>query len=53
MLTTLPVLKNVSCRRSFCPVPPSPELLLELYARWKGLIHEKRLPDDLTFDQFF
>lgn len=53
MLTTVPVLKNVSCRRPFCPVPPSPELLLDLYARWKGLMAENRLPKDLTFEQFF
>ena len=53
MLVEVPILKNVSCRKSFCPVPPSPELLLQLYARWKGLIAEKRLPEDLTFDKFF
>lgn len=53
MLISVPTLKSVSCRRSFCPVPPSPELLLQLYARWKGLKDEKRLPKELTFEQFF
>jgi immune inhibitor A len=53
VLISVPTLKNVSCRKSFCPVPPSPELLLQLYARWKGLIQEQRLPENLTFEQYF
>lgn len=27
--------------------------MLQLYARWKGLKDERRLPEDLTFEQFF
>jgi len=34
-------------------VPPSPELLLQLYARWKGLHDNHRLPEEITFEQFF
>ena len=41
------------CSKSFCQVPPSPNLLVELYARWKGLIENGRLPKNITFDEFF
>lgn len=41
------------CGASFCPVPPSPGLIAQLYARYQQLIDENRLPGDVTFDQFF
>ncbi len=53
MLVQLPRLKTHNCRQSLCRVPPSPELLLQLYARWKGLIDARRLPADITFEQFY
>jgi immune inhibitor A len=34
-------------------MPPSPNLLMELYARWKGLIKNGRLPKNITFEEFF
>jgi immune inhibitor A len=34
-------------------VPPSPELLLELYARYKGLVQNKQLPKEISFEQFY
>lgn len=35
------------------PMPPSPGLMLELYARWKGLIRAGRLGKDLSFENYF
>jgi immune inhibitor A len=35
------------------PVPPSPELLSRLYARFTELRREKRLPENITFHNFF
>jgi immune inhibitor A len=34
-------------------VAPSPKLLSQLYARFKSLIQEKRLPESCTFEQFY
>ncbi len=53
MLVSVPRLQKVACRKSFCPVPPSPELLLQLYAEWKSLIDTKRLPENITFEQYY
>lgn len=53
MLTQLRNAKTHNCGNSLCRVPPSPELILQLYARWKGLIDNRRLPEDITFEQFF
>jgi immune inhibitor A len=41
------------CSNSKCCVPPSPQLMLELYARWKGLIEKRRLPARITFDDYY
>lgn len=41
------------CNGEKCCVPPSPQLMLELYTRWKGLIASKRLPARITFDDFY
>lgn len=53
MLLTIPCFRELTCRKARCQVPPSPELLLQLYARWKSLIASKRLPVDLSFESFF
>jgi immune inhibitor A len=53
VFVTVPRFKDLTCRKSLCRVPPSPELMVKLYARWQGLIKEKRLPRNLTFKQFF
>lgn len=41
------------CRRSRCPVPPSPEVIAQLYARFLALKAEGRLPEGMTFDQYY
>jgi immune inhibitor A len=42
----------VTCRKARCQVPPSPELLLELYVRYKGLVEQGRLPRTLSFKSY-
>ena len=34
-------------------VPPSPKLMAQLYAKYLELLKERRLPQDMTFEQFF
>lgn len=34
-------------------IPPSPSLLAQLYARYQELIKQKRLTEDITFEQFY
>lgn len=41
------------CRNAFCQVPLSPDALAQLYARYLELRQARRLPKDLTFDQFY
>jgi immune inhibitor A len=53
MSIQVPNFRMFHCRKSFCPVPPSPELLLELYARYRGLVDAKRLPKDISFEEFY
>ncbi|MFH6991760.1 M6 family metalloprotease domain-containing protein [Flavobacterium sp. FlaQc-48] len=53
MILSIPKIGNITCNKALCRVPPSPNLLLELYARWKGLIENGKLPKNITFDQFF
>ena len=44
---------RAECREERCLVPPSPGLLLELYATFQGLIETKRLPADMKFEEYF
>jgi immune inhibitor A len=53
MLIDVPSFRTLQCRKSLCPVPPSPELLLELYARYKRLVQSKQLPQAISFEQFY
>lgn len=53
MRVTVPASRRLTSGTTMCLVPPSPTLLLSLYARWKGLLAEKRLPPTITFEQFF
>lgn len=53
MLVKASNFKTLHCCKSFCQVPPSPKLLLQLYVRYKGLLDTGRLPKKLTFDEFF
>ncbi len=41
------------CNGRLCPIPPSPQLLAQLYARYLALKEERRLPADLSFEHFF
>lgn len=36
-----------------CPVPPSPQAMAQLQARYRELLETRRLPDDMTFDHFY
>jgi immune inhibitor A len=42
----------LACHNARCQVPPSPELLLELYVRYKGLVEQGRLPMTLSFKDY-
>jgi immune inhibitor A len=53
MLIHVPNIGAPQCRKSLCRVPPSPGLLLELYARYKGLIADSRLPADISFEEYY
>jgi immune inhibitor A len=53
MIVTVPTFRELTCRKPRCQVPPSPELLLQLYARWKSLIESKRLPKGVSFESFY
>lgn len=41
------------CRRPRCPVPPSPGLIASLRERYEALREQGRIPENLTFKQFF
>lgn len=53
MVIKLSNVKNHQCNKSFCTVPPSPTLILQLFAEYRGLIESNRLPSDITFEQYF
>jgi immune inhibitor A len=52
ILTRTPISSHV-CRHAQCRVPPSPELLAKLFERYKELKAQERVPESLTFKQFF
>ncbi len=41
------------CNKTFCPMPPSPQLLAQLYMRFLALKQERRLPAAMTFEQYY
>lgn len=41
------------CHRCRCQVPPSPEVMAQLYARFLALVAEGRLPNTMTFDAYY
>jgi hypothetical protein len=53
MFVQVPCLRTRPCHASRCLVPPSPELLTQLYARYQELMRSKRLPGSTTFEQFY
>lgn len=42
-----------ACGRGACPVPPSPQVLAQLYARFLELRSSRRLPESVTFEQYY
>ncbi len=53
MRTSVLPIRNQQCARAFCPVPPSPQALAQLYARFLELKQTRRLPRTMTFDQYY
>lgn len=54
MLIFPPVLRKPGCcNKTFCPMPPSPQLLAQLYARFLALKQEHRLSAAMTFEQYY
>ncbi|MEX6690040.1 M6 family metalloprotease domain-containing protein [Danxiaibacter flavus] len=53
MLIQVPNIGKKFCNKTRCQVPPSPNLLLELYAAYRGLQDSNRLPKDISFEQYF
>lgn len=41
------------CNKSFCSMPPSPQLLAQLYARFLALKQDRRLPASMTFEEYY
>lgn len=41
------------CTRERCCMPPAPEVMLDLYATWKGLVARKLLPGRVKFEEYF
>lgn len=42
-----------ACNRELCGVPPSPDLLAQLYTRYLALKSEGRLPGTMSFDDYY
>lgn len=42
-----------TCNKSQCEVPPSPELIAELHARYLSLKADGRLPKQMSFDAYY
>lgn len=53
MLLQAPIRKNHFCQHALCQVPPSPELMTRLYARFLDLKSQRLLPDTTTFLDYF
>ncbi|UJP06881.1 MAG: M6 family metalloprotease domain-containing protein [Nitrosomonas sp.] len=41
------------CHKVLCPMPPSPQLMAQLYARFLALKQERRLSSAMTFEQYY
>lgn len=46
------LISGLACTKPRCQVPPSPQLLLELYAKYKSLLAQHKLPKDLAFQDY-
>jgi immune inhibitor A len=53
MLVQVNGIRPCSCFFPRCLVPPSPELMAQLKARYTELIGQGRLPESMTFDEFY
>lgn len=52
MIINVPNVGKKFCCRNRCQVPPSPNLLLELYSKWKSLNESGRLPKNIGFEDY-
>lgn len=46
-------LRHHVCGSAFCPVPPSPDAMAQLYARFLELKQARRLPRRMTFEEYY
>src|SRR5918997_1333514 len=53
MIYEVPPITNHTCTKSKCLVPPSPELMAQLQARYQELRANNRLPKNITFEMFY
>jgi immune inhibitor A len=53
MYYSIKPMQHHTCNEAFCPVPPSPGAIAQLYARFLELKQARRLPKNMTFDQYY
>jgi immune inhibitor A len=53
MLVQVNGIRPCTCNSQKCLVPPSPELMAQLKARYNELIEQGRLSKSMTFDEFY
>ena len=53
MFIQLPIRKKLICQHALCQVPPSPELMTRLYARFLDLKAQRLLPEATTFLDYY
>jgi immune inhibitor A len=53
MLCEVSPLRPHSCQSVFCQVPPSPDLMAQLKAKYSELIKKKLLPETISFSDYY
>jgi immune inhibitor A len=53
MLHQVTPLRHHSCKSKFCQVPPSPDLMAQLKAKYLELIQKKLLPETMSFSDYY
>lgn len=53
MRHTLTPVRHHACSEGACPVPLSPQALAQLYARFLELKQSRRLPESMTFEEYY
>jgi len=46
------LMHSLMCFKECCQVPPSPQLLLQIYVTFKSLKKERKLPENFTFENY-